>query len=528
MFSSVQIEVIINDIPSSCRGKACSFNFTDSLTPHVYSISPTEGQGGTIITIYGSGFTDYENNVTVTIGNSACSVTNANETHIECMTSDHTAGFYNITVHIAGMGTAQVEENVCFKHLLVVNSVTPSMGGVGGGHMLQITGNGFLPFDNYNSNNFYQPISWLPWFRHGFGLPNIDDLTRCSYYERSNESLRMHLLEEYNVSAINYLIEKFDEPDFFFEEFCQSCDNVSLSQQANTSFDGQMDVFSCLVCNDSRPPVKELTSDGRFNIEVLLSYLFYLYGFFPSSVRIDGVPCVITEATLTTIECIPAISLPNRSNLSVQVWGEEVTLVDEYEISINSTVKITSVQPRLGPVTGNTLLIIEGVNFGTTSSSQVSVQIGSSECEVYNVSDTQILCATTQHEPGRDSILVSTPNGVGVSYMALEEALDRRESESDSGTGNDLPPFPVFHYQLQVQLDSDNLNQPLPGSSFGGTVVTLRGGIFIQGDTEILVGGTPAEILSISTNEVQFITPSSSRTYYSRLKRSQFSGLFIA
>ena len=47
--------MIINSIPSSCLSENCTFNFSTEATPLIESVSPSSGQQGTTITVYGSG-----------------------------------------------------------------------------------------------------------------------------------------------------------------------------------------------------------------------------------------------------------------------------------------------------------------------------------------------------------------------------------------------------------------------------------------------------------------------------------------
>ena len=149
-----------------------------------------------------------------------------------------------------------------------------------------------------------------------------------------------------------------------------------------------------------------------------------------------------------------------------------MTLQGEYTISSAKTVKVTSITPSMGPVTGGRTVVITGSAFGSDLSSgqgelgsgiimgmeeSVEVLIGSSFCDIQWYSNIEIQCTTSLHQPGSVLVLVSTAAGVAV----MESVL----------MGTDV--LPTFMYRLQITDVSSS-----GGSVFGGTEVTLIGGSF--------------------------------------------------
>ena len=490
-----QVEVIINDIPSSCRGDVCSFTFADDETPEIHSIYPIEGQGGTVVTIYGSGFTTVVSDIEVVIGTAHCQVMDVNNTFIECVASNHTAGFYSIKAKVDGKGMAVVNDSLCFRYLLSVDSISPRSGGVGGGEIITITGNGFMQFVNHNSSDFGGDIANLPWFHSGIGLPyfsRIHQINLCPSVERELRE-KGELLDEFTPNSV-----------------VEATENIDSFRPLNRS-DRMQDDY-------------EHVQEGRFNVENFHAQLFNIYLRFPSYVLIAGVPCIITESTFTELSCIPAINLPQEGNLSVIVLTEKIHLENAYVIDTNETVFIESIEPLEGAVVGNTNLTITGYDFKAYSAEDVTVVIGTEECEVFSANDTHIVCYTPSMNPSMEPVYALTPGGVAVWRAALDEQ-QRREEMEGSGAGNsttnDLPPFPVFTYKLEVIVDPST---PLQGSSFGGSLLTLTGGIFVMGYTEVSIGGVVADIVSMSETEIGFLTPTSTRTHYIGLRHSQLKG----
>lgn len=489
--------MVINDVPSSCRQDVCSFTFIEPS--RVDAIYPVEGQGGTIITLYGEGFANITSDIEVVIGNATCYVTSSNDSIIECVASDHTAGWYNVQVTIEGRGRSAVNESVCFRYLLTVDDISPSYGGIGGGQVVTITGNGFMQYVNHDNDKFGIPeISTLPWFKYGIGLPyvrRIQYLNLCPAFEQE-------------------LIERGEYLDMFTPYHV-----VRATEDIDNFFARR---------NRSENDDYELIEDGRFRVDSFYTHLFNVYLRLPSYVLIAGYPCIITESNFTQIQCVPALNLPQSANLTVVVLTEYTHMENAFEIDVNRTVFIDTIDPLQGAVIGNTLLTITGYDFDAYTTEDVTVYVGENPCNVTSAGINHIECTLPPNGPSLEPVYVSTPNGVAVWKAALREQLEQEaesgESADMSASGDesrDLPPFPVFTYKLAVVYDPST---PLRGSSFGGTLITLTGGIFIMGYTKVTFGGIEAEIKSMNEREVTFYTPTSTRKHYIGLNRTQLRG----
>ena len=535
--------MIIDDIPSSCRGGNCAFNFTEAATVHF--IEPDEGQGGTEIMISGSDFTTTVGDITVTIGSANCMVTYANESHIVCTAGGHPAGQYKVSVHIQGRGYASMNESVCFHYLLSIDSVSPQVLSIGGSERVVISGNGFINFVRFDVS---EPHSTFPWFEFGFGIPDVKLEDVCPYFE----------------GAI----------DFQFPE------NITNRNRTVTFTRLNIDGMNRVNCNADRDPFSQKgnSRDRSFETNRLQSFLRSFYSRFPASAEIGGAPCIIISANLTQIECVTTtVSLPTRSNLTVTVLTETDTLENAVEFSINQTAFIHMIDPLTGPTFGGTLLTISGSNFlkDPSEEDRVKVTVGSEECVIQNVNDTHIQCLTSPHEPGYVSILVSTANGIAISRSIFtaqpqqntpqsgmrnvlviqdqsasgdetgsgsEDASQRGSGDSPasvngyasaSGSGDSsvngsrgtsdrgLPPFIVFHYQLEVTEI-----QPLKGSVLGGTVVRIFGLGFSREHTAVYIGVRSATLLNVNATLIECDTPTSTQSHAVYFQNRGFGGDF--
>ncbi len=483
--------MIIDGTPSSCRSGNCSFTYESNATPTLNSVYPVEGQGGNEITIYGSGFCDDISEISVTVGKSSCSIVSANATQITCTLANHPAGYYDISVLIEGKGMSVSSNVSCFRYLLTVDSVSPVSGGVGGGSPLTITGNGFMDYTPLSSDNLGEPFSFLPWFKYGLGVPSQESargLRLCPLY-------RQMLLNDYNAS-----------------EIMESMENFAAQRRMNQTQTMMM--------------MSDIFVEGEFAYDIFMNHLLNLYNRQPSSVLINEVPCIITESTVLQLICVPLPTiLPKAANITVSVLSETATLLSSYETSLSATPLITGTSPLVGAVTGGTMITISGRNFGASSSADVSVTIRDSVCNVQFVNDTVIECITSGSRPSYAAVLVKTPNGVAV----LESAYPEMASGDDGmgigmGMEHEMVLFPIFRYKLIVYADSA---VAISGSVFGGSEVTIQGGIFAPGQTQVFVGRKMAEIVEVTMDTITFQTPSSSTTHYIELMRSQFRGKYV-
>ncbi|XP_051826954.1 fibrocystin-L [Antechinus flavipes] len=101
-----------------------TFTYMASLTPVITDVTPRRGgtEGGTRLTIKGSGFSSNMEDIHVTIGQAVCDVKSTNETHIICITNAHSPSqWVKIYVSIGSNGIAKLD-NADFLYIDVWSS----------------------------------------------------------------------------------------------------------------------------------------------------------------------------------------------------------------------------------------------------------------------------------------------------------------------------------------------------------------------------------------------------------------------
>uniref|UniRef100_G3NDK3 PKHD1 like 1 n=1 Tax=Gasterosteus aculeatus aculeatus TaxID=481459 RepID=G3NDK3_GASAC len=127
----------------SVRYPPLKFTYSAEHTPVISSISPSSGPSGAAVTLTGSGFGNDPQNVSVTINNVPCVVSNVSDTLVQCTAGDNPGGAYPVALHHQVKG--QARSDVTFTHELTLSSVQPDKGSYGGGALLSVQGSGFDP-----------------------------------------------------------------------------------------------------------------------------------------------------------------------------------------------------------------------------------------------------------------------------------------------------------------------------------------------------------------------------------------------
>ena len=128
---------------TSCTQTATSaYTYSTSMSPVVYSISPTSASGPVSVSISGSNFGV---NPQVLFAKIPCTVTTSTDVLISCDIGALPGGQYAVTVNNMNLGLSN--DDIVFESILNVASISPSSGSYGGGSLLIIQGTGF---DNVN------------------------------------------------------------------------------------------------------------------------------------------------------------------------------------------------------------------------------------------------------------------------------------------------------------------------------------------------------------------------------------------
>ena len=441
----LQVEVVINSISSACSSQNCSFNYSAEATPLVESLVPSSGQQGTNITLYGFGFQGNggeDEGVRVWLGEVECVVISVNETEIMCTAQAHSAGSVGVSVHVPGRGYAAVNDSVCFSYRLSLDGAQPARGSTEGGTRVTISGHGYLPVAPVSGFLIGAPLDSSPWLGAGFGWPRLPPLsTLCpSLADQLYETYHLALSEDQTL--LQLLLANYSDRD-----------NQTLSRR-----------------------------------DEIQSAITSLYLDLPISVLIGSAPCVVTSASIDSLNCTTTSHYDSTVNITVTVLGETAVLENAYRYDDDLTPTVTSISPTYGPVYGGTQLTISGEALTDTT----SVVIGDAPCVITSRNATNVECTTTSHAPFSLPVHLST--GEGVARLAME------------GSGDDFitreAPF-FFTYELEF-----NSVEPLTGSANGGQQITIEGRGFHPTRTSVLIGGRHGYVVSSNDMEVVIITPS--------------------
>ena len=195
-----------------------------------------------------------------------------------------------------------------------------------------------------------------------------------------------------------------------------------------------------------------------------------------STVTIGGVACTtLTINSDMNITCIvPAGSAGEADMVISNPDLQTFTLKPGFTYTIPPSVK--GIAPDNGFVGGGTIVTITGTGF----LSNVSVDLGGSNCIVSTVKTSQITCITTTHTKGVVDLKVSNPDGLAATLAN------------------------AYTYNLAPSITSIT---PNGGSPAGGTVITIEGNGFVSGITADLGGISCSPVVFISTTQITCTTP---------------------
>ncbi|KAI5615922.1 fibrocystin-L precursor [Silurus asotus] len=344
--NKTQVQVFINGIPSVCSGD-CGFTWSESKTPTVTGISPTQGANasGTVLTISGSGFSN--SNAVIQIGNIQCSVLQVTNTSLTCSVGPASAGLYPVTVSFPTLGNAYYDGGNVFNftYQMGVTSIEPSAGSVTGGTIITVSGYGFsqdttatvgnAQCDVINVN-LNQLVCRVP-----AGLPGAKTVT---------------------VTMGNVQVTS---PNLFTYDTNLTATITEVSPQTTTLFG-----------------IRTLTVKGtNFGTQVN-----------GSAVLVGGIACDRLQWASTMITCLLPTLPPGLYDIKVIVGNQGYPLISS---DVNATIEyillLTGVSPQHGSLYGGTKLTITGSGFSPVLEDN-AVTLGDTVCKVTAASDNQLQC----------------------------------------------------------------------------------------------------------------------------------------
>ena len=134
----------------------------EPATAAVWSVSPSSGGHGTLVTISGTGFGATQGSSSVTISGAPClfgAGSSWSAGSIKCSVQYPVGGKNTPYVNIAAAGFASVASYMFFTGASTISSFTPATSGYGGRVPMTITGSGFWSSANTKSGSLLQTMT---------------------------------------------------------------------------------------------------------------------------------------------------------------------------------------------------------------------------------------------------------------------------------------------------------------------------------------------------------------------------------
>ena len=341
----------MNNIPSSCSKRNCSFTFSSSTTPALTSVTPQKGTSGTEVTLTGNGFSSSIPEVNVTIGRSICQVTSSTLTTIKCTAGQSIGGSHEVVVKIGNKGFAKPSgRKISFTYQVSVRGIQPARGSVGGGTLVTIKGN-------------------------GFGITSND----------SRVTIDGSICNVYNSSVT--------------EIWCVTSSHGSANASVDVTVGSEVgSLINAFVYDTGLTPVVSSVSisEGSVNGGQELMINGSGFGVSQANIKIGPNPCVVTLHSDLLIKCVTPANAPGIYDVLVYVEGKG------YAVHASSSsrppqfkyvLEVTGISPRHGSIFGGTIVNVSGRGFSDNTSA-VLVNIGDVPCKILSSGSTRIVCKT--------------------------------------------------------------------------------------------------------------------------------------
>lgn len=342
---------MMNNIPSSCSTRNCSFTLSSSLTPSLTSVSPRKGTSGTEITLTGSGFSSNLAEVNVTIGGNVCHVTSSSLTSIKCTAGASVGGLHDLVVNIGNKGFAKHSGGkISFTYQVSVSDIQPSRGSTGGGTLVVIIGNGF----GVTSNSGRVTIGG-----------SICNLINSSVIE---------------ISCITS---------------SHGAANTTVEVTVGPEVGSLLDAF---VYDPALTPVVSSLSfsEGSVNGGEELVIQGSGFGLSQANIKIGPNLCKVTLQYDQIVKCIIPANAPGVYDVFFYVGGKGYAVLagsGSRPPQFRYVLEVNDISPRQGSIFGGTIVTLTGRGFSNNTSANV-VDIGNVPCKILSSRNTEISCKT--------------------------------------------------------------------------------------------------------------------------------------
>lgn len=400
-----QLRVTSAGHPASCGTSdgTCPFLPTEALTPTVTSVreylgpdTSTVPEDTRALVIAGSGFsTDIDGNK-VTIANELCLMMAATEDSLVCSLPQVVTGAYEVVVNVLSKGFARhVGDAAPFtvEGELVVISVSPTSGSIGGGTLVTITGGVFPEQEPEKVSIRFEEIG-------GSYSSVVSELESISYNEIVFKTPPNSQIAAGYVNVVLSVSGRTHEFAFGYDEALSSivtsitpnlvsAVEPTLLTIAGTGLGGLASEVTSITLAGDPCIIRSVEADG-------------------SETTCMWYPMDNTQLVNCDVQCERLVDgVPRTSHeLLYNVAGRGLAIGASGALSVRVALEINSVSPDHGSLLGGTAVTITGAGFGTGDSFPNTVAIGSdypaSICDVTFANLTLVECVTRHVAVGDD------------------------------------------------------------------------------------------------------------------------------
>ncbi|XP_066572050.1 PKHD1 like 1, tandem duplicate 1 isoform X2 [Amia ocellicauda] len=441
------IQVSMLGISAICHSN-CTFEYSDSFVPSISSVSPAIiNSSSTILTISGSGFGSQPEDVAVFVDGLILEVSAVTNTNVICTVGPLFAGAHILTVVVMSKGLATGSATL---QSVASATLTPNYGSVKGGTPLFIMGNGF------SQGNTSVTVGGSP-CQAVFVTPSEVQCITPAHSEGTAE-VKIQVLS-ISYPTLNYIYAWSYTPNITAVSPGTGSSGTVITL-TGSGFGSDPELVSVTIddtpCNVSAVTDVQIQcsvgnhAGGTFPVmlhhvlkgfaasAVVFKYELILAsvtpvegsygggsiltlqgsGFDPqtSQVLVCSQECNVLSQISTSsslyCEVPPSNGTGTQQDCTVKVMNgqESVNVSNGFSYKLSLTPVITEVSPRRGGTAGGTRLTITGSNF-SLNSSDITVTIAGSECDVQSANSTQIICITNaQPKTQKTKVKVYTGN----------------------------------------------------------------------------------------------------------------------
>lgn len=421
------------------------------VLPQIAAISPSSGpsNGGTAVTITGSGFGS-SGSVSVTIGGvAATNVVRVDSTRITATTGAGTVGAANVVVTVSGAagapGAITITGTGIFTYAAsvatpTISAITPNSGPISGGGTVTVTGTNFRASD-----------SSLATITFGGVAGTVQSVS-------TNGKSMTVVVPAHAAGPVDVQVSTKDGRATLRNGFTYNAGPTISSLSPATGIVQGGTFVTLTGTNFGTSGVPVVTIGGRTAICVARL----------SDTTITFVTPAGTGTGARDVEVTPATR------------GGSATLAGGFTYAAASTFPtVSSISPSSGLTSGGTSITITGTGF--TSATTPSVLVGGS-------------CATAVTVVNSTTITATTPTGVAGERDVVITTATGTVTAAAAFTYADAPAILAL--------------SPAVGPTTGGTVVVINGRGFGSGTPVVTVGGVAAASVELlSSTQIRITTP---------------------